>query len=373
MNAICSESLDNFNISNVTFWNENGLVNTENYNLTCSYYASGQNITCEIYDLATNECIFNETKVTDENGSVIFDYSTISSQNILNYTIYHSDDAYYTFIETSGEFNPVIGDFEALQKLIDDAGENDVINLTRNYTYTVGVDTTSSGITINKNNLTVNGNGFVIDALGQSRIFNVLVNTFNLINITLTNGYSSSNGGAIYTGGDFSNSTFDHVNFVNNSAKNGGAIYFAKNAINNTISNSVFMNCDASAGGAINAAGNFNENIISNTTFSNNGVNAIYLRYNSNNLFGNLNFINNSRAVYSYGQSKGNKFINSTFINNTASKSGSALYFKNVESNELINLTFENNSAASNGGAIFFDGTVQNINIAKFYKKIYYI
>ncbi len=363
MNAICSESLDNYDVFNVTFWNENGLANTENSNLTCSYYASGQNITCEIYDSVTNECIFNETKSSDENGSVIFDYSFVSSENILNYNIYHSDDAYYTFIETSGEFNPIIGDFEALQNLIDKSGENEVIDLTRNYTYTIGVDTITEGININKNNLTINGNGYVIDALGQSRIFYIQSQSFNLNNITLANGYSSSNGGAVYAGSDLSGSTFDNVNFENNSAKNGGAVYFAKNAVNNTFSNSKFTDSKATAGGAVNAAGSFNENIITNTTFSNNSVNAIYLRYSSNNQFVNSCFINNSRAINFYGQSKGNKFINSTFVNNSASKNGGALCFKDVDSNEFINVTFENNSVTSKGGAMFFEGTVKNITI----------
>ena len=62
------------------------------------------------------------------------------------------------------------GTFTDLQKKIDGADEGSTISLENNYTYDVGFST--DGIFINKT-LTINGNGYVIDALGQSRIFNV--------------------------------------------------------------------------------------------------------------------------------------------------------------------------------------------------------
>lgn len=60
------------------------------------------------------------------------------------------------------------GTFTDLQKKIDDAGENSTIELENNYAYDSGFSV--NGIHINKT-LTIEGNGHVIDALGQSRIF----------------------------------------------------------------------------------------------------------------------------------------------------------------------------------------------------------
>ena len=362
VNAIYSSDANNFIFSNVTYWNNGSVVNSDEMTPIYSSFGVGQNITCEIYDSTTNKLIYNQTKITDENGSAIFDYSNVSSQNVLRYVIYHDEDDYYTSIETSNEFNPVIGDFELLQYLVDNASENSVINLTRNLTYTIGVDTITDGVKINKNNLTINGNGYSIDALGQSRIFHVLANTVNINNVTLMGGYSSLNGGAILFSDSSVNSTFNNDIFFNNTARNGGALYLTEVSGNEFI-NSSFVNNSGLYGGAIYAIGIFNDNIISKSNFTNNGGNAIYYSKDiCDNLFEDSVFINNSRSIYFGGLSLDNDFINLKFYNNTASKQGGALYFKSVENNDFTNLTFVNNSAGSDGGAIFFECDVQYLN-----------
>ena len=324
VNGIYSSSVDNFIFSNVSYWNNGSVVNSDEITPVYSSFEAGQNLTCEIYDSTTNELVFNETRLTDENGSAIFNYSNVSSQNILRYVIYRGENDYYSSIESSDEFNPVIGDFELLQYMVDNASENDIINLTRNFTYTVGTDTITDGVRINKNNLTINGNGYSINALGQSRIFYVSANTININNVTLMGGYSASNGGAIIFSVSSINSTFNNVFLFNNTAKNGGAVYLA-DASGNEFINSTFVNNSGLYGGAIYAFGIFKDNVISNSNFSSNGGNAIYYSKNANgNIFENSVFANNARSIYFGVISSNNIFINLTFNSNTASKQGGA-------------------------------------------------
>ena len=63
------------------------------------------------------------------------------------------------------------GDFDMLQNLINKSGANSIINLNRSYIYTQGYDTMTDGILISNNNVTINGNGYTIDATGKTRIF----------------------------------------------------------------------------------------------------------------------------------------------------------------------------------------------------------
>ena len=70
------------------------------------------------------------------------------------------------------------------KKKIDGADEGSTILLENNYIYDFGFST--DGISINKT-LTINGNGYVIDALGQSRIFNVNSASVTLNDIVFKN------------------------------------------------------------------------------------------------------------------------------------------------------------------------------------------
>ena len=76
------------------------------------------------------------------------------------------------------------GTFTDLQKKIDDAPVGSTITLEKDYIYNSGFS--ANGITINKE-LTIKGNGYTIDALGQSRIFNI-TSAITLDNIIFKNG-----------------------------------------------------------------------------------------------------------------------------------------------------------------------------------------
>ena len=391
MNAVYSSSLDNILFSNVTYWNGYAFVNSDDAEPLSDY--SAQNITLTIYDAAGEVLLFNESQLTDENGSVVFDYSGLSKDNLFNYAVYHNENNYYTSMESTGEFNPNIGDFEALQYLVNQASENEIIELTRNYTYTIGIDT-STGIIINKNNLTIKGNGYVIDALAQSRIFNVQSETFSLENLTLKNAYSTANGGAIYFTVTACDCNFKDVTFINNTVKGGsnigGAAFYIPEASNNNftgltlINNSAYgssnifggaiyipassynnftglnaVNNSANYGGAIYLTSSSHD-VISQSNFTNNSGIAVYLKTSSNNLLNQSLFLNNPGGLY-FSSSTNDKLCNLTFNNNSISKKGAAINFAgNVKSIEFINMIFEANDAGSYGGAVFFGGDVKS-------------
>ena len=72
-------------------------------------------------------------------------------------TLGESDDSTDVSLKSSdGDELSSSREFGELQKLIDDASDKSTINLERNYTYTIGTDTITEGISITKN-LTING------------------------------------------------------------------------------------------------------------------------------------------------------------------------------------------------------------------------
>ncbi len=152
------------------------------------------------------------------------------------------------------------------KKKIDDADVGSIITLENDYKYDSGFST--EGISINKT-LTINGNGYVIDALGQSRIFFINSTKVTLNNIIFKNGNATDNGGAIYWCG--TNGTINNCNFTNNSAPlRAGAIFWSGG--DGIINNSNFINNTAIkySGGAIQWDLNSTNGIVSNCNFINN-------------------------------------------------------------------------------------------------------
>ncbi|WP_298502357.1 hypothetical protein [uncultured Methanobrevibacter sp.] len=257
------------------------------------------------------------------------------------------------------------GEFDELQKLIDNASDNGIINLEHNYTYTVGTDTITEGIGISKN-LTINGNGFAIDAQGKSRIFNIDGGTNVLLNnITFTNGFSEGNGGAILA---YGNVDIVGSRFINNTAVDGGAVYFGV-VCNASKIDSVFIDNHANNGGAI----YFNRGI-SNATISGiyignvaqRGGGAIFVRGKSMNNNFTADFIANEAraasggAIFIYNQADNNTFEGCYWDNYAIY--GGAIFCYNKANSNVFNSEFTNNTAKSCGGAIFFYNTTDGNN-----------
>ena len=119
--------------------------------------------------------------------------------------------------------------FTDLNNLINN-GES-AIELESDYKY-VEQDNLKDGISINRN-LTINGNGHIIDADGQARSFHVIDNavvTFN--NISFLNGYAKGGYGAAIWAEDTATAKALNCIFINNSADLGGALYRYVNSEN---------------------------------------------------------------------------------------------------------------------------------------------
>ena len=189
----------------------------------------------------------------------------------------------------------VKGDFDLLQDLVNNESLS-IINLERNYTYNE-FDTITDGVRITRP-ITINGNGFTIDAKGKSRIFNVTAGTINITDVTLKNG----------------------------KAINGGAIYFS-NAISNSDINATYINNTANGQGDFDGGGAnyFNKDV------SDSNITGIYT-YNTATNGGGANY-------FWYSVSGSN--VSGTYINNTASE-GVIIYFMVYSNAILTNVTIEN-------------------------------
>ena len=87
------------------------------------------------------------------------------------------------------------GSFVALRERIDNAGDNSTVVLPNNYLLENGF--AENGISINKS-ITIDGNGFTINANGSARIFNITGAAVTLQNIKFINGELEGMGAALY-------------------------------------------------------------------------------------------------------------------------------------------------------------------------------
>ena len=299
-----------------------------------------------------------------------------------------------------------IADFNALSEDIEKSVESKNFKLTKDYINSNGNYT--DGISVNIDDLVIDGQGHTIDANKKSRVFKINARNVVLKNISIVNGNFDNHGGGIYWLGE--NGTVDSSVFINcNSSKSGGAVFFKNTA---TLTNSVFKDNKAYFGGAV----DFEEIcIISNSKFSNNsatflggGVFCFDFGEFLNTLFedniagdgGGIYFsktgiVNKSVFNYNYAIGYGGAIIsdsnvvisNSTFFNNYG-KFGGVLYFKDsgvvdksifrnnraesggvisgVENVAVNHSIFVNNSATTTGGAVSYTGKSISINNSEF-------
>ena len=161
---------------------------------------------------------------------------------------------------------------------------SDEFTLTRNYTYSDGDEDYKNGIVIDKL-ITIDGNGFTIDASNQARHFYVTGSGNDdedcvlIKNIVFINGYSSSDGGSI----KFSNSEFcelKNCTFINNSAYCSGAIDADSGTFCINVNNCTFINNSASTWfSAVNLKGAICS--IKDSTFINNTKGAYIIGFGS--------------------------------------------------------------------------------------------
>lgn len=267
---------------NVTYWN-GAVTNTDV--VTPVRGCPGQDITVLIYDENDN-LIDTQTEKTNENGRFVYDILNAPSHSF-RFVFYHENDGYYNE-SSSVEFNSSLsGDFAILQFLINNANENSIIDLARNYTFDSAVN---GALIFDKNNVTLNGNGYVINALNQPLTIHVEAENITLRNVTFSNGENI----ALNIWPSALNCVIDNSNFINNIGDNE-VIYV--NSDNTTIKNTNFINITGIAVGLLDC-GNitiFNCSFINNThVILSTGMDSI--------LISECNFVNNSNHDLSMEQ-----------------------------------------------------------------------
>ena len=400
---------ENFTISNSTFNNNSGnyggVINNADANLDITGSTFNNNsahkggvivdndessITINNSNFTNNQAYESKYTINSGKGGVVYAQGNVTIYDSLfeNNTAVDGGAAYNTgnltventeftkntpeAIYNDANVDLAITNFTDLQNAI--ATVDGVLTLTQNVTMTDDEATNFvNGIAINKD-ITINGNGHVIDAKELGRIFNIGEYTVTLVNVALVNGnVTEGSGGAIYI--NKGKLTLNNVSLVNNTADySGGAIYsFSSNYL--TINNSKFINNTAKInGGDIGNGGGANF-IISNSTFINSradGDGGSICNINGANFT-----ISNSTFTNSYSGGEGGviynmpgagfTIIDSTFENNTAKTNGGVIYHVNGVDFTISNSTFTNNTVkdeTGKGGVIYISGGASDVKIS---------
>ena len=254
------------------------------------------------------------------------------------------------------------GTFSQLNDIVtnDSIPSGGVISLNSGYKYS-DTDSGINGISIGKS-ITINGNGYTLDASSRSSIFNILGNSHVILkNLTFANGYGDD-GGAINVGAGSSIELIDCI-FLNNTAtNNGGAVFINSDSLtsDSLIKSSTFKDNTAANGGSIYvmsstlniSASEFTDNIAKSyggSLFVDGILHTSQTAFEGNRAY-------SGGAIYLNDTSKTNSTIeNSKFNNCNATVDGGAVYIS-ADNVHAKNLIFENNVAGDDGGAIYWEG-----------------
>ena len=289
------------------------------------------------------------------------------------------------------------GTFTALQDKISNAAEGATIELENDY---ANDGVLSDGILISKS-ITINGNGYTIDAQHKSRIFNVTANNVVLNDIKFINGNATSGGaihnignnlnvtncvfeknsaeygGAIFSEGD--NVTIWDGNFINNAADWGGANYFKKKISHLIIAGDFINNVAQISGGAnyfndkvanVSISGDFSDNVAVNGSGAANyffkSVTDVYIvgDYLRNIANSNCNGSDKtgSGGANCFNKTSDNVIILGDYADNVGYRGG-ANFFQGKASNISITGDYDNNTGRLFGGANYFMNTLTDSTI----------
>jgi predicted outer membrane repeat protein len=286
------------------------------------------NITIEFYDdngdLITTELI---SVYPSDRFDFIYDCRTVKVHVI-------EDDYYY---DASAMYEDGKGDFYILQKLIRE-NTNGTLELTRNYTYTIGWDSIVEGIEIDKP-LIINGNGYTIDALYKSRIFVLESDNISFYNINFANAYGDE-GAFIFS------ASANNIEIENCSFKNSGLTFRTINGISICPDDEFDMEM-------------LFEDRYQYLAFFENSVGyygGAILIYGDELSIRNSNFTSISAGCGGFIYFEGDKLSisNSNFINSLAGYAG-AIYANATTT--IDNCRFSENIAGCSGGAILIEGS----------------
>ena len=245
------------------------------------------------------------------------------------------------------------GNFTHLRDEIQNS--TNVFEITQDYAYDNASDESIfDGVPIFGNdNLTINGNGHVLNGNNQMRIFYIGSDNVVINNLTLINAFSAESGGAIFLSG--SNLTLNNVIFKNNFANDTGGAIFSMDLIN--IDNAKFIdNAALNEGSAIYMMGSCMNVNNSDFSSSNEIKKGLISSKDAVITIDNCIFLNTT-SQYATAVFSDNELIisNSKFINLSAKETGGAIISKAFLSISIRNSTFINTKANKDGGAIYAD------------------
>ena len=336
------------NVINCVFINNSRSAMTGGAAVNCSFISNVVDSGGAVYNALVSNCVFENNSaryggamsggraincsfignVADYGGAVY--NASVSNDCIFidNLANIEGNDVYnVTYFEKAKTFTELLA-------LIDSGSE---INLDSNYIFDASDYLLKDGINIT-HPITINGNGFTLDASNFARMFYVNADNVLFKNIVFKNCYvrsASSYGGVHSENGVVisGNSTAKNCTFIGNN------IYFTGFVICCVVAEDcMFVNNSAHDGGIMGGSSAINCTFINNTATHGEGCvlrDAAAI---------NCTFINNSGS----SAMNGGFAINCTFINNSANKTyhsyGGAVY------NALVsNCVFENNSARYGG------------------------
>ena len=259
----------NNDISYSVVWNNSSClfnINSKLRNGIVKYYYQfkGVSVLGDVFDklLAKNYVKSFELNVTVNNADEykdIFNYKDKNGYNILNITV-NAPLSIYNLYSDCKSFNEInlnnVGTFNELASLIHNLHSGDVLNLTKNYYFNENID---RNVVINVNNVTINGNAYVIDGMNKHAVFEISGNNVNLFNMTFMNALnnqfntSTPNAGNSFISWKGDNGVLLACTFIDNVALNGGSVKWMGNK--GYIVYCTFINNTADLGGAVYVSG----------------------------------------------------------------------------------------------------------------------
>ena len=236
--------------------------------------------------------------------------------------------------------------FTDLKNDIVDSG--DVFDMDCDYRFDNLSDNSTKGMLIDRDNFTINGNGYIIDANGQSAIFKVISKNLTINNLTFIN----AKGGVLNI---FKNATVttNHVNFINSTADDC-IIYDMGTYYSNY---DTILDCTAEMGVIKVEMGELyvDSAVMTSSKMLNWGF--IYTETQKSNITISNSIFANTTSNYSVAvRGCERTFISNTkFINLYSEISAGAVGLKDVIVGEIDRCTFINVSSQKNGGALLFD------------------
>lgn len=241
--------------------------------------------------------------------------------------------------ETIQEDGDVLGDFDELNDNIQNLSPGETYDIDRDYSFNGEINTSKQYITIDKNDIIINGNGHTIDGQNLSGLFKITANNVKIYNLTFINfefhGLSlkshTFDGKGPKIGG-YSGKPLDDEMFYTYTESCSPIQWMGDNGV---ISGCTFYENYAINGGALSWSGN--NGIIDDCLFINNIARGV------------------GGAIYIGGFN--NTIINSIFVNSSSQLSHEAIYFDYKREN----ITLKNN--AYKDSILYIDGAKTNIDV----------